>query len=126
MGFIESIKNGLNNFFNPYGRATRGQFWWYWLFMLIIAGVLGVIGGFVSGHGGVEQTWVGIVFDVFSAIALASLLCAEIRRLHDIGRSGWNLCWSFIPFFGGLYVLYLLIKPSEAGPNRYGEPIDYN
>lgn len=123
MGFAEAIKKGMNNFFNPYGRASRSEFWWYWLCIFIICGVLGVIGGFVSGNGGVEQTWVGIIFDVLSAIFGASLVCAEIRRLHDIGKSGWNVCWSFIPVIGGIYVLILLARRSQPEANRYGEPI---
>ena len=121
MGFSEAVKVGLNKFFTPYGRATRSEFWWYMLFALIICGVLGVIGGFVSGNGGREQTWVGIIFDVLSAVIAISIVCAEIRRLHDIGKSGWNVCWSLIPVVGGIYVLYLLCNPSEQGSNRYGE-----
>ena len=120
MGFAEAIKNGLNNFVAPYGRASRSEFWWYWLFMFIIAGVLGVIGGFVSGNGGVEQTWVGIIFDVLSLVLCISIVCAQIRRMHDIGKSGWNVCWQLIPIVGVIYVIILLCRPSESGENRYG------
>lgn len=122
MGFAEAIRKGLNNFFNPSGRASRIEFWWYWLFMIIISGVLGVIGGFVSGNGGVEQTWVGIMFDVLAAVLCVSILCAMIRRLHDIGKSGWNICWQLIPFFGSIYVIILLCRRSQPEPNEYGLP----
>lgn len=120
MGFAEAVKVGLQNFYNPYGRASRSAFWWYYLFITVIGGVFGVIGGFVSGNGGVEQTWVGIIFDVLAAVVSVSLICAEIRRLHDINKSGWNLCWAFIPVLGAIYVLYLLCKPSFPNPNKYG------
>ena len=120
MGIGESLKRGFKNFYNPYGRATRSEFWWYWLLVLILTSFFGVTGGFVSGHGP-EQVWVGIIFDAIGVVFGASLVCAQIRRLHDTDRSGWNVCWSFIPFFGGLYVLYLLCLPSTPGPNRYGE-----
>ena len=122
MGFVEAVKKGLNNFFNPSGRASRSEYWWYWLFGLIIAGVLGVIGGFVSGNGGREQTWVGIIFDIFSFLMSVSIICASIRRLHDIGKSGWNVLWNLIPFFGSIYLLILMIRPSEPEPNSYGLP----
>lgn len=121
MGFSEAVKVGLNKFYSPYGRSGRSEFWWYWLFCVIIAGLLGVIGGFVSGHGGHEQTWVGIIFDILSAVVTISIICAEIRRLHDTGRSGWNFCWSFIPVIGGIYVIVLLCQATQPGTNKYGE-----
>jgi uncharacterized membrane protein YhaH (DUF805 family) len=43
-----------------------------------------------------------------------------VRRLHDIGKSGWNLLWSLIPFLGGLYLLYLYVQPSSPEANAYG------
>ena len=120
MGFAESIKTGLAKFFVASGRSSRSEFWWYYLFILILTSFFGVVGGFVSGHGGVEQTWVGIIFDVIGLVFGISMICAEIRRLHDSGKSGWNVWWTLIPIAGFIYVLYLLCKPSEQGPNRYG------
>lgn len=119
MGFIQSIKTGLNKFYDPYGRSSRSEFWWYWLFMLILSGVIGVIGGFLESYGE-EQVWIGIIIQCLSMILIISMICAQIRRLHDIGKSGWNICWGFIPVLGGLYVLYLLCKASEPGENQYG------
>ena len=120
MGFAQAVRIGLNNFFNPTGRASRSEFWWYYLFIFVIAGVLGVIGGMVSAHGGEEQTWVGIIFDVLAFLIGLSVFFASIRRLHDIGKSGWNLLWNLIPFFGGIYLLILFCKPSQPCDNEYG------
>ena len=120
MGFAQAVRIGLRNFFSPYGRASRSEFWWYYLFTIILTGFFGVTGGFVSGAHGNEQVVLGIIFDVVGAVFGVSLLCAQIRRLHDIGKSGWNVCWNIIPFFGGIYVLYLLCKRSVPGPNIYG------
>ena len=124
MTFSEAIKNGRANFFNPSGRASRSAFWWYALCIFIVGGVLGVIGGFVSGHGGMEQTWVGIIFDVLSFILWLSLIFAEIRRLHDIDKSGWNILWQLIPLVGQIYMLILLCRESQPGPNKYGVPLE--
>lgn len=126
MGFAEAVRVGLNNFFNPTGRASRSEFWWYYLFAIIIAGVLGVIGGFLEGAHGIEQTWIGIIVQIFSAIIGVSVLCAEIRRMHDIGKSGWNICWGFIPLVGWIIVLIMLCKPTQYGYNPYGDPVDDN
>lgn len=119
MGFPEAIKTGLNNFFNPYGRSSRSEFWWYALFLYIIGGVLGWFGGF-SMRGGIEQTWLGILFEIFSGVLAASLICASIRRLHDAGKSGWNVCWYFLPLIGLIIVIVMLCQPSVPGDDKYG------
>ena len=43
-----------------------------------------------------------------------------VRRLHDSGYNGWTLLIGLFPYVGGFIVLYLLVKRSEAGDNRYG------
>ena len=119
MGFAEAVKVGLNKFYDPYGRASRSEFWWYWLFLIIISGVIGVIGGFLEAVGE-EQVWIGIILQCLSLVLCISILCAEIRRLHDIGKSGWNLLWNLIPLFGAIYVIVLLCMASQPGENKYG------
>ena len=119
MGFSQAIKVGLNNFFNPVGRATRSEFWWYALFLYIIGGVLGWFGGRIQ-TGGIEQTWLGIIFEVLSALMTASLICASIRRLHDTNKSGWNTLWYLLPFIGWIIEVVLLCKSSYPYENQYG------
>lgn len=119
MGFAEAVKVGLNKFFDPYGRASRSEYWWYWLFMLIISGVIGVIGGFLEAFGE-EQVWIGIILQCLDVILLASMICIQIRRLHDIGKSGWNNLWGLIPLFGAIYLIILFCQPSQPGENKYG------
>lgn len=121
MGFAESVKIGLNKFFNPYGRAGRSEFWWYYLFTIILTSFFGITGGFVSGAHGTEQLLLGIVFDAVGTVFGISILCAEIRRMHDIGKSGWNVCWGFLPLVGWIILLVFLCKPSQPGPNAYGD-----
>ena len=119
MGFAEAIKVGLNKFFTPYGRASRSEFWWYALFLYIIGGVLGWFGGRLQSHG-MEQVWLGVIFEVLSALLGASIVCASIRRLHDTGKSGWNVLWYIIPFIGWIIEIVLLCKSSQPGENQYG------
>lgn len=120
MGFSEAVKTGLNNFFTPYGKASRSEFWWYYLFIAIISGVLGVIGGFIEGHG-MEQVWLGIIFQCLSAVLSISVICAAIRRMHDAGKSGWNVCWGLLPLIGWIIVIVMLCKPSVDGYYSNGQ-----
>ena len=110
---------GLNKFLVPYGRASRSEFWWYALFVYIISGVLGWFGGRIQSHG-MEQVWLGVIFEVLSALLVVSMLCASIRRLHDTDKSGWNVCWYFLPLIGWIIVIVMLCKASVPGENKYG------
>lgn len=120
MGFVEAVKVGLNKFFNPTGRSSRSEFWWYVLFMYIIGGVLGWFGGKTQMSSGMEQTWLGIIFEIISFICGISIICASIRRLHDTGKSGWNTLWYILPLIGWIIEVVLLCKASQPGDNQYG------
>lgn len=119
MGFGQAIQSGLNNIFNPSGRASISQFWWYALFLYVIGGVLGWFGGMIEGRG-IEQVWLGIIFQIFSLICTVSLICASIRRLHDTGKSGWNVLWYILPIIGWIIEIVLLCRASQPGDNQYG------
>lgn len=49
-------------------------------------------------------------------------VCLSVQRLHDMGWSGWLWLLAFVPFFGGLFSLLLLVIPGTQGANRYGPP----
>jgi uncharacterized membrane protein YhaH (DUF805 family) len=48
-------------------------------------------------------------------------IAAAVRRLHDVGKSGWNTLWIVLPVAGFLYVLFLFSKEGEKSKNKYGE-----
>ncbi|MCH5238807.1 MAG: DUF805 domain-containing protein [Muribaculaceae bacterium] len=119
MGFSEAIKVGLNKFFTPTGRASRSEFWWYALFLYIIGGVIGWFGGRLMFHG-MEQVWLGIIFEVLNAVLFVSLVCATIRRLHDTGRSGLYAILYVPLVITWIILVVLCCFPSEKGSNKYG------
>lgn len=54
---------------------------------------------------------------IFMAIANISL---SVRRMHDIGKSGWSIFINLIPFLGNLIFMYWCLKDSCPGSNQYG------
>ena len=50
------------------------------------------------------------------------LLAVAVRRLHDVGRSGWFVLLGLIPVVGELVLLYFLVQPSQPESNAYGPP----
>jgi uncharacterized membrane protein YhaH (DUF805 family) len=47
----------------------------------------------------------------------------RIRRLHDIGLSGWTLLITLIPLINVFFIFYYILTPSQQGQNKYGEQI---
>ena len=90
------------------GTASRFEYWWFFLCVLLLAAVATVLGD------GVLQ--------LVSLIVLLPLLAVGARRLHDASRSGWWQLLFLVPF-GQVVVLYLLALPSrgdgdEPDPNH--------
>ena len=50
-------------------------------------------------------------------------LAVTVRRLHDIGQSGWLVLVQFIPGVGSLILLIMLCIDGEKQPNAYGPPV---
>tara|TARA_X000001036_G_scaffold219819_1_gene205756 strand:+ start:99 stop:602 length:504 start_codon:yes stop_codon:yes gene_type:complete len=118
MGFFDAVKNILiNNYAGFEGRASRSEYWWFFLFTLMIAVPLTMIDGALFGWEYEDPTWITWIFQL--AVFLPTL-AVGVRRLHDSGRSGWYLFVSFIPCVGIILLLVWLCEDGEAMPNAYG------
>lgn len=105
MGFFEAIQVCFSRYATFSGRASRPEYWWWVLFV-----VLGSVG-------------TAIVNDklslLFSLGTLLPFLAVAARRLHDIGKSGWWQLVGFIPLLGWIVMIYWTVQPGEAD-NAYG------
>ena len=113
MNFPDSVKSALNNFVNFEGRASRSEYWWFFLFYLIV---------YFAAIGIDVALGLGFVSLLVSLALLAPSLSVGARRLHDIGKSGWLQLLYIIPIIGLLVMIFFLVQPSHAGANRFGEP----
>jgi uncharacterized membrane protein YhaH (DUF805 family) len=107
--FIEVI---LHQYTLNTGRATRQEYWMYALFYFLINLAISLVCGVIGGVGtGAE------LGDVAGTIYLLGLLLPSIniavRRMHDIGRSGW---WILFPVVNFIF----LCLPSQEGQNQFG------
>ena len=120
MSFGQAVSTCFSNYANFNGRAQRSEFWWFWLFVLIVQavgqGILAVILGADSGL----YTLLGAVL----AIALAiPLYAAGARRLHDTGKSGWLQLLILIPCVGVIVLIVLWAQQGQPADNQYGPPV---
>lgn len=88
------------NFANFDGRARRSEYWMFVLFNVIISTVLQLI-------------FIKLYFIYALAILIPALSCG-IRRMHDVGKSGWYI---LIP----IYNFILAVTEGDTGSNEYGE-----
>nr|WP_223160744.1 DUF805 domain-containing protein [Salinispora cortesiana] len=111
VSFGDAIRSALTQYVGFSGRARRSEYWWFYLFTVI----LGFAGGILNGV--LETSFVSVIVGL--ALLLPSL-AVGVRRLHDTGRSGWFLLLGLIPFIGFVVLLVFFVQDSKPGPNRFG------
>lgn len=104
------------------GRSTRKEFWMFMLGCNIVTFVLGFIALADTDFGrtgAIGNLAFGMIA-LFILGAIVPLIAAQIRRLHDQGRSGFLVLFNLIPYLGFLVVLLLMCIPGTEGENKYG------
>ena len=130
MGFGESLRICFGKYAKFDGRASRPEFWYFFLFCFLYF----LVAGFLLGFSGVpDEAFDGASLVLFIPIFFPSIAVAA-RRLHDINQSGWMQC-IFIPgfiadeFLGTGFVIYILTlglwafwfsQAGNKGKNRFG------
>ena len=123
MQFVEAVKSSLKNYAKPSGRASRSEYWYFCLFYMAAIGAGALIDHFVFPDYFFSRNFaIGYAqaFVQFSMIVPA--FCIYMRRLHDVGRSGW---WWLITLtvIGLIPLMYWVVKRGEKKSNRYGEDV---
>lgn len=109
----EAVKSAFSHSFDWKGRASRPAFWWLYLAEIIAIAVAAILESVIFSQAGVLTGIVALVF-------ILPVLSALVRRLHDTGRSGWWFWIQLVPFIGQIWLLVLLVLPSETKANEYG------
>jgi uncharacterized membrane protein YhaH (DUF805 family) len=95
------------------GRSRRSEYWYFILFNFLASFAIGFIGGLVGL--GFEFTT-----QIYALVALIPGTTVLVRRLHDVGKSGWMILIILIPIIGFIWMILLLTRDSEVGDNKYG------
>ncbi len=115
---FEAVGRCLRKYFVVSGRASRAEFWWWQLFLLLALGgilVLAYLGDRAAPHGAL-----GMAYLVLQLGSVVPQITVTTRRLHDIGRSGWWQLIGLVPAVGPLVMLWWMVKPGESWTNRFG------
>lgn len=138
MGFVEAIRHNFSNYATFSGRAQRSQFWWWYLFLVLVYGVAQVIDGLIGWGVGKStfditvndqvQTYtspgVGFLFLIVWLATIIPTLAVMARRLHDTDRSGWWILWGYllalVCCIGFIILLVFWLQRGTPGDNRFG------
>ncbi|PDQ19510.1 DUF805 domain-containing protein [Mesorhizobium sanjuanii] len=111
------------NYFNFAGRARRKEYWGYCLFWAIALLVIGGFGVFIDDAMGNLDELPAVTVGLCGLFLLATVLPwlgLNVRRLHDIGLTGWLVLLVLIPTFGSLIILVFALIPTQASENQWG------
>lgn len=98
------------------GRSHRTEYWYFFLFNLLIAIVLAIVDSIAK---------IGLLNTIYSLAVLVPSLAVGVRRLHDTDRSAWWLFINVIPILGGIVFLYFMASDGGFGDNKYGPSPKY-
>ena len=99
MNFGQAISTCFSKYATFSGRASRPEFWWFFLFQILVSIAASMLGDIVAG--------------LVSLALLLPALAVGARRLHDIGKSGW---WQLIMLtvIGLLLLIYWWVQPGSS------------
>ncbi len=115
----------LRRIFSYRGRSRRKEFWYFYLFGYIVL-ILTRIVEMMLGLNTVEETAYqvthgpGVLMGIIGIPHVLAAIAVQVRRLHDIDRSGfWTLIF-LIPIVGSIVLLVFDVLNGTEGENRFG------
>ncbi|MGR3322324.1 MAG: DUF805 domain-containing protein [Pseudooceanicola sp.] len=120
MNFTDAVKTCFRKYVTFSGRASRPEYWWFFLFLLLGSIVAGMLDGILFGAGeievrddGFEASSNGPVSSLFSLGTFLPALAAAWRRMHDTGRSGLYVLYPLIAMLG-IFSFIAMVGGAEA------------
>ena len=101
------------------GRARRAEYWNFVLFNTLISIVLTLI-DIVLGTGAMAGGY-GVIGTLYSLAVFLPFLGVSVRRLHEVGKSGWFSLVVLIPLIGIIWLLVIFCMDSQRGENEWGK-----
>ena len=124
MGFGQAIATCLRKYAIFAGRASRSEYWWFYLFSVLItlaAGIVGAAAFPVDPAAADDFRSADIPGTIVGLALLLPTLAVGVRRLHDRGRSGWWLLLA-LTLIGYILLLVWWVLPSVPEDNKHGSP----
>jgi len=119
VSFCQAILKAFNNIFDYHERSRRTEFWYFNLFLLSIE----ILAAFILII--IKNKIITIIISIdFLIITIIVGLPLSVRRLHDIGKTGWLILIFLIPF-GFIILIIWFATDSQKETNIYGPSEKY-
>ena len=101
MKIQESVETCITKQYADFiGTATRSEFWWFILFLIVVQALLGVASHTIAA--------------IFALATLVPYFAVGTRRLRDTGRSPWWWLVGLIPLVGAIVLIVFWAQPGET------------
>lgn len=100
------------------GRARRTEYWMFVLFNFIFVLAAIILDNIVGTA--IDEFGYGLFYFLYVLAVFLPGLAVGVRRLHDVGKSGWMMLIALIPLVGAIWLLVLMFTDSDPGDNAYG------
>lgn len=127
VGPVRAIGNYFRKGFQFSGRASRSEYWWIWLYSMILSGC--------TSYAKDSEAWerftraesvaaiiLTLVVLVVSLLLVVFTISLTVRRLHDTNRSGWWYLLNLIPVLGSIILFFMLLFRSAPEGMRFDNP----
>ena len=108
--FVKAIKLYCLYALNFKGRSSRSEYWWGYLFNVLLS---------------IALNFVPVIGGLLSIVMIIPGVALSIRRMHDIGKSGWYLLMGLIPLAGPIILLVYACTASQTEANQWGPSVQY-
>ena len=120
MSIMDAMKSCFQQYVGFSGRASRSEYWFFYLSFVVAAMgmlVLTVVSAFVLDA---LAGLMGMLTMVTYLGFFLPMLSVTVRRLHDLGKSGWMFLVVLIPIVGGILLLVWFVSDGQPHDNAYG------
>ena len=105
------------------GRTSRKEYWMFILFNFLISGIAilidNLIGTTIQTDYGDTLPY-GYIYMLYVLALIIPSIAVSVRRLHDVGKSGWFMLLALIPVIGSIWFIVLILSNSNQWDNKYG------
>ena len=122
IGMVDAVKLFIANYFNFSGRASRSEYWWFYLFTVLMSWGSTLVSAAMFNYG---DPMGDILPSIVSLAFIIPAFAAGSRRLHDIGKSGWWQLLYLLPIIGWILLIIWFATKTKVDEEKYGKFVDY-
>lgn len=113
----------LSNYVTFTGRARRSEFWYFNLFNTLFIALAMILDNSLGINFNIQEVEApyGYIYLLYVLGTFLPALAVSVRRLHDVGKSGWMYLIILIPLIGAIWLLVLFFSDSQSGNNKWGD-----